>query len=72
MGYGADGAVRAVESWRLIVANAHLHAVRAQLSLSLYTGVGDKGFSPTTRRAAELATLFDQLERLAGVVATMR
>ena len=36
VGYGADGAVRAIEHWRTIVANARMVAVRAQVSLSLF------------------------------------
>lgn len=72
VGYGADGATRAVESWRLIVANAHLHAARAQLTLSLFADFDATGFAPTPRRPPELATVLDQLEKLAGAVASLR
>lgn len=70
--YGADGGVRAVEQWRTITANAKLHAVRGQLSLSLFTDFGDEGFTPGERRADELAGVLDQLEALTPLVRQLR
>ena len=60
--YGAESGVRAVEQWRQIVANFHMHGVRQQVSLSLFTEFGADGVEPNERRPGELATLFDQLE----------
>lgn len=62
--YGADGGVRAVEHWRVIAANLHLHAVRGQVSLSLFTDFGENGVAPMDRRAGELSTLLDQVVAL--------
>ena len=70
--YGADGGVRAVEQWRQIVANLHLHATRAQLSLSSFLDFEDGRFAPTERRDAELAEVFNQVERLAGALQPLR
>jgi NAD(P)H-dependent FMN reductase len=71
--YGADGGVRAVEQWRQIVANAQMHAVRAQLSLQLFGGdFTDGQFTPAERRDEELATLLDQLEAWGAAARTLR
>lgn len=61
VGYGADGGVRAVEHWRQILANFEMHDVRAQVSLGLFTDVGDKGFAPQQRRSGELTRALDSL-----------
>ena len=71
-GYGADGAVRATEHWRVIFANAHLVAVRGQLSLSTMTEWAGSTFAPNERRAKELSGVLDQLVRLAGALAPLR
>lgn len=60
--YGAEGGVRAVEHWRQIIANFHMHGVRQQISLSLFTEFGPEGAQPAERRIDEIATLFGQLE----------
>lgn len=70
--YGADGGVRSVEQWRTITINSMLYTVRAQVSLSLFTDFGENGLEPQDRRAGELATLFDQVEQLAGALRTIR
>jgi NAD(P)H-dependent FMN reductase len=72
VGYGADGAVRAIEHWRTIVANARMVAVRAQVSLSLFQDFADGGVAPIERREGELATAFDQVEQMAGALAPLR
>lgn len=72
VGYGADGAVRATEHWRVIFANAHLVAVRGQLSLSTMTEWAGSTFAPNERRAKELSGVLDQLVRLAGALAPLR
>ncbi len=76
VGYGAAGAVRAVEQWRQVVANVFLHATRAQVSLSTFDDVSQVGdeqkFIPNDRRAGELADALDQLVALARAVQTLR
>jgi NAD(P)H-dependent FMN reductase len=72
VGYGADGAVRAIEHWRSIVANARMVAVRAQVSLSLFHDLGEDGLAPMDRREDELSTVFDQVEQMAGALAPLR
>ncbi|GAB3623063.1 NAD(P)H-dependent oxidoreductase [Mariniluteicoccus endophyticus] len=72
VGYGADGAVRAVEHWRGITANVYLKATRAQVSLSLFTDFGDQGFQPGERRAAELTGVLDELVPLTKACTTLR
>lgn len=59
--YGADSGVRAVEHWRTVVANFSMHAVRRQVSLSLFTEFGENGLQLEERREGELNTLIDQL-----------
>lgn len=70
--YGVDGGVRAVEHWRSIVANAMMVAVRAQLSLSLFTDWNDTGFAPSARRVGELNGMLGQLVAMAGAVKVLR
>lgn len=70
--YGADNGVRAVEHWRQIVANAQMAAVRAQVSLGLFTDFGADGFAPLDRRAGELQALLSQLIATTGAVQSLR
>lgn len=70
--YGADGGTRAVEHWRTIVANVMMVGVRGQVSLSTFLDWQDGGFAPQERRAAELATVLDQLEAMTGALQTLR
>lgn len=72
VGYGADGAVRATEHWRVIFANARLIAVRGQLSLSTMTEWAGNTFTPNERRPQELSGVLDQLVRLGGALAPLR
>lgn len=68
VGYGADGAVRAVEHWRGITANVRMQAVRAQVALSTFLDVTDGVFAPRERRVGELDTVLDQLVDLTGIL----
>lgn len=70
--YGADGGVRAVEQWRQIVANAQLHDVRAQVSLSLFQDWGAEGFAPIERRPDEVNGVLDAVVELSAAVKTLR
>lgn len=72
VGYGADGAVRAIEQWRVITANLRLIAVRNQVSLSLFTDFGEQGFAPLERRDAELAAVLDQVVSLSAILQNVR
>ena len=72
VGYGADGATRAIEHWRGIVANARMVAVRAQVPLSMFQDFTDGELTPIERREQELTTVFDQVEQMAGALAPLR
>lgn len=72
VGYGADGAVRAIEHWRTIVANAHMVAVRGQVSLSLFDDFADGELTPLERREGELTTVFDQVVAMATSLEAQR
>jgi NAD(P)H-dependent FMN reductase len=66
VGYGGDGATRAVEQWRNIFANFHMVTVRQQLPISLMEEFADDGaFVPADRRTGELDALLDQLVSMA-------
>lgn len=70
--YGAAEGARAVEAWRLVVANANLYAIRSQVSFSIMNHVADGELAPADRHEGEVTGLFDQLERLAGALAPLR
>lgn len=70
--YGADGGVRAVEQWRTIAANAQMHVVRGQLSMSTFTDFDGETFTPMERRPKELGNLLAQLVRWSAATATLR
>ena len=72
VGYGVDGGVRAVEQWRVIVANCLMHAARAQLSLSVFLDFDGAAFRPAERRPAELDTVLTQLVALTAAVQQLR
>lgn len=63
VGYGYDGAVRSVEHWRAIVANAYMFGVRDQVALNLITDVTDGTLTPADFRAQSLAGVFDAVEK---------
>nr|NLD40228.1 NAD(P)H-dependent oxidoreductase [Actinomycetales bacterium] len=60
--HGADGGVRAVENWRVILANMSMVDVRNVVSLGQFADWSDGGFTPLERRAKELKTVFQDLE----------
>ena len=64
--YGADGGVRAVEQWRVIIANFSSVVVRGQVSLSLFNDFADGELALQDRRQGELSAVFDQVEEAAG------
>lgn len=72
VGYGADGGVRAVDAWRLVVANFNMYDVRNALAINVFTEMSGDGFRPAERRAQEIADLFDTLEPATKALATLR
>lgn len=61
VGYGAAGGVRAVEAWRLAVANFNMMGVRTQLDFNLFTEFDENGLAPRERRVDEFSGLMEQL-----------
>jgi hypothetical protein len=47
-------------------------AVRAQVPLSMFQDFTDGELTPIERREQELATVFDQVEQMAGALAPLR
>ncbi|MDN5562217.1 MAG: NAD(P)H-dependent oxidoreductase [Luteococcus sp.] len=70
--YGADGGVRAVENWRVILANFNIYDIRNAVSINIFTEMSDGAFSPNERRAAEVKDLLDTLVPAAQAMATLR
>ncbi len=70
--YGADSGVRAVETWRGIVANFSMYDVRTAIAINLFAEFADGTFVPTKRRTGELKVLFDELEAATVVMAALR
>jgi len=70
--YGSDGGVRAVEQWRVILANLTMSDVRAQVSLLAFEDWQDGEFRPVDRREDELQTMLDQLVEMTEAVRTIR
>lgn len=70
--YGAAEGARAVEAWRLVVANANLYAIRSQVSFSIINHFEDGAVAPADRHVGEVVGLFDQLEALAEVLRPLR
>ncbi len=66
VGYGSEGGVRAIEHWRLILANYSMVVVRQQVSLSTFDEFDRGEVAPNERRPEELGTLLDQVEEAAA------
>lgn len=66
VGYGAVGGVRAIENWRLVLANFSMKVVRHELNLSTFTDWAKDEFTPAERRADENAELFKVVEAAAS------
>lgn len=66
VGYGADGGVRAVEAWRVIVANFEMHDLRNQVSLGLFTDFANGEFAPREVKANDRARVLEDIERVLG------
>ena len=59
--YGAAEGLRAVEAWRLAIANFAMYGIRNQLSFSLVREFGENGLEPADHREGELTTMLDDL-----------
>lgn len=70
--YGAAEGSRAVQAWRLVVANANLYDIRSQVSFSIVEHNDDGALAPAERHPGEARAMFDQLEELAGALAPLR
>ncbi|MDO5533330.1 MAG: NAD(P)H-dependent oxidoreductase [Propionibacteriaceae bacterium] len=66
VGYGSVGGVRAIENWRLVLANFSMTVVRSELNLNTFTEWSEGAFAPNERRADEVAELFAALEKTLG------
>ena len=66
VGYGSVGGVRAIENWRLVLANFPMTVTRAELNLNSFFDWADGLFAPLERRTQELTDLLDALEKAAG------
>ncbi|NLT27036.1 MAG: NAD(P)H-dependent oxidoreductase [Microbacteriaceae bacterium] len=73
IGYGSLGAARAIEHLRGIAAELQIADVRQNVNFSLFTDFQDfSEFTPADRHADDVQVLFDQLEKWAGAMATLR
>lgn len=72
VGYGFAGGVRAVEHWRQVLANSHVHVTRAQVELSTVHDWDSDEFSPSERRPREMGWALDQLIALTGATTILR
>lgn len=62
IGYGFSGGVRAVEAWRLAVANFSMHQIRAQVEVNLITDMTDGEFTPADFKAGLVDSLLAAVE----------
>jgi NAD(P)H-dependent FMN reductase len=72
VGYGFDGATRAVEQWRSILAAVVMYTVRPQVALHNFNDWTDGEFTPGERRAGELKRVLDHVVRTTAAVRQLR
>jgi NAD(P)H-dependent FMN reductase len=72
VGYGFDGATRAVEQWRSILAATVMFTTRAQVALQHHADWKDGEFAPLPRRAASLTRVLDQVVSTTSAVHQLR
>ncbi|WAW10330.1 NAD(P)H-dependent oxidoreductase [Oxalobacter vibrioformis] len=72
VGYGANGAIRAVEHLRQIMAQFQTASIRNQLTLSLFTDFENNAFKPAPRHEKTLGSMLDQLVDWARTLKTLR
>lgn len=59
--HGADGGVRAVENWRVVLSNFQMALVRNVVSLQQFTDWTEGAFTPIDRRTGELDTVISDV-----------
>lgn len=62
VGYSFTGGIRAVEAWRLIMANFSMTQLRTQLDISLNTDMTDGTFTPADFKAEIVTNICAELE----------
>lgn len=62
IGYGFSGGVRAVEAWRLAVANFSMHQIRAQVEVNLITDMTDGEFTPADFKSGLVDSILAEVE----------
>ena len=67
--YGALLGARAVEQWRLVLANFNMFDIRNQVMLSIFTDFDESGVAPKEGKAKELTELVDVLVPIAAKLA---
>ena len=72
VGYGFDGATRAVEQWRSILAATVMFTVRSQVALQNFADWKDGEFHPQERRTGELRRVLDQVVATTEAVRGLR
>ena len=72
VGYGANGGIRAVENWRVILANFNMYDIRNALDINIFTEMAEGALKPADRRAEEATELFETLEAASAAMATLR
>ncbi|GGD14591.1 NADPH-dependent FMN reductase [Nocardioides daphniae] len=68
VGYGGVGAARAVEQWRMVVANLGLLGVRQALHLQMADDFEDDRVAPLPKRTGEMKSVLDQLVELTATL----
>ena len=64
VGYGGVGGVRAIQHWRLVVANFSMPAYRGEASFTLNADWDDDRFAPLDRREREVERVLEAVEKL--------
>ena len=72
VGYGFDGATRAVEQWRSIHAAVVMYTVRPQVALKNFADWTDGEFTPGERRAGQLKRVLDHVVKTSAAVRQLR
>lgn len=62
IGYGFSGGVRAVEAWRLAVANFSMNQLRTQVEISLITDMREDVFTPADFKEGLVENLLSEVE----------
>ena len=62
VGYSFTGGIRAVEAWRLIMANFSMKQLRTQLDISLNTDMKDETFTPADFKIEIVENICAELE----------